>query len=482
MLTLILIVLPLLAAIGLFFVKNERWARNLALAAALTEFGISIAALVQFFLYCHCQLLFRLDWLANYGISLKFGMDGLSMLMTLLTTFLVPIIIYTSFSQKIYRVSSFYSLIILMQAGLIGVFTSFDGMVFYIFWELTLIPAYFIAGYWGGENRIRITLKFFAYTFSGSLLMLVAIIFLYSHTPLPHSFDHIWLYANNLNPTEQLWVFLAFFIAFAIKVPIFPFHTWQPDTYVTAPYSGSMLLGGLMSKMGLFGLIRWMIPIVYPVLSRTDGLFIIIPLIGIVYASLIAIRQDELKRFVAYTSIAHLGLIAAGALTLNSQAMQGAMIQMVSHGINIVGLFIIIQYIEARTKTTSISELGGIALKAPRLAVFFMIILLGSVALPLTNGFVGEFLLLLGLFKYYWLYAAVAGLTIIFSAVYMLWMYQRVMLGNTNLVTENFTDLSWREMIPLAAIVVLVIWIGVAPGMFMHLAENGVGQIIGVIR
>ncbi len=482
MLTLILILLPLLVAIGLFFIKNERWARNLALAAALIESGISIAALYTYFNFCHCQLLFRFEWLANYGISLKFGMDGLSMLMTLLTNFLVPVVIYSSFTQKVERASSFYSLIILMQAGLIGVFTAFDGMMFYIFWELTLIPAYFIAAYWGGENRIRITLKFFAYTFSGSLLMLVAIIYLYFHTPLPHSFDHIWLYASNLNPAEQVWVFLAFFLAFAIKIPIFPFHTWQPDTYVTAPYSGSMLLGGLMSKMGLFGMIRWMIPITYPVLNRTDGFFIIFPLIGIVYASLIAIRQDDLKRFVAYTSIAHLGLVAAGAMALNAQAMQGAMIQMVSHGINIVGLFIIIQYIESRTKTTSIAELQGIALKAPRLAVLFMIILLGSIALPLTNSFVGEFLILLGLFKYYWLYAAVAGLTVIFSAVYMLWMYQRVMLGNTNTVTESFTDLSWKEMIPLIAIVIMIFWIGIAPGMFMHLAENGVRQIIGVVR
>ena len=482
MLTLTLIVFPLLVAIGLFFIKDGKWAGNLALATALIEFGISVAALVQYFLFCHCLLLFHLEWLADYGISLKFGIDGLSMLLILLTTFLIPIIIYSSLGQKIQRSSSFYSLIILMQAGLIGVFTAFDGMMFYIFWELTLIPAYFIAAYWGGENRIRITLKFFAYTFSGSLLMLIAIIYLYFRTPLPHSFDHIWLYASNLNPGEQLWIFLAFFIAFAIKVPVFPFHTWQPDTYVTAPYSGSMLLGGLMSKMGLFGMIRWMIPITYTELTRTGGFFVIFPVIGIVYASLIALRQDDLKRLVAYSSVAHLGLVAAGAMTLNAIAMQGAMIQMVSHGINIVGLFILVQYIEARTKTRSIAELGGIALKAPRLAVFFMIILLGSIALPLTDGFVGEFLILLGMFKYNAVFAAVSGLTIIFGAVYMLWMYQRVMLGNTKAATEQISDLNWKEMIPLIAIVVMVIWIGVAPGMFMKLAENGVGQVIGIIR
>ena len=482
MLTWILILFPLLAAIGLFFIKDGKWAGNLALTAALVEFGISIAALVQYLLYCHCLLLFRLEWLAAYGISLKFGMDGFSMLMTLLTAFLIPIVIYSSFSQKIEKQSSFYSLIILMQAGLIGVFTAFDGMMFYIFWELTLIPAYFIAAYWGGENRIRITLKFFAYTFSGSLLMLVAIIYMYFRTPLPHSFDHVWLYVSILNPAEQLWIFLAFFTAFAIKVPVFPFHTWQPDTYVTAPYPGSMLLGGLMSKMGLFGMIRWMIPITFSVLNRTGGFFIVFPVIGIVYASLIALRQDDLKRLVAYSSIAHLGLVAAGAMSLNAQAMQGAMIQMVSHGVNIVGLFILIQYIEARTKTTSIAELGGIALKAPRLAVFFMIILLGSIALPLTNGFVGEFLILLGLFKYNVVFAAVSGLTVILSAVYMLRMYQRVMLGSTNAATEHITDLNFKEMIPLIAIVIMVFWIGVFPDMFIKMAENGVGQIIGVAR
>jgi NADH-quinone oxidoreductase subunit M len=243
-----------------------------------------------------------------------------------------------------------------------------------------------------------------------------------------------------------------------------------------------MLLGGLMSKMGLFGMIRWMIPITFSILNRSGGLFMILPVTGIVYASLIALRQDNLKRLVAYSSIAHLGLVAAGAMALNAQAMQGAMIQMVSHGINITGLFILIQYIEARTNTTSIAALGGMAIKAPRLAVFFMIILLGSIGLPLTNGFVGEFLILLGLFKYNAVFAAVSGLTIIFSAGYMLWTYQRVMLGNTNAVTENITDLSRKEMIPLFAIAIIILWIGIFPDVFMKMAENGVSQIIGVVR
>ena len=229
MLTSLLIFLPLLAAIGLFFVREEKWVKNLALAAALVESGISVAALVQYFLYCHCLLLFRLEWLTDYGISLKFGMDGFSMLMTLLTTFLIPVVIYSSFGQKIERPASFYSLIILMQAGLIGVFTAFDGIMFYVFWELTLIPAYFIAGYWGGKDRIRITLKFFAYTFTGSLLMLVAIIYMYFRTPLPHSFDHIWLYAASLDPKEQTWISL---LSLSLLRSRFPFSPSIPGSLI----------------------------------------------------------------------------------------------------------------------------------------------------------------------------------------------------------------------------------------------------------
>ncbi len=482
MLTIILILLPLALSLITLSLKKEKEIRYFVLTGALIEFGLAVAAFVQYKTSCHCQLLFRADWLASMGVSLKFGMDGISMLLVMLTTFLLPVIIMASFSHSYERPSAFYSLILLMEMALVGVFTAFDGLMFYIFWEMALIPAYFICAVWGGNDRIRITLKFFIYTFTGSLFMLGALIYLYSRTPMPHSFDFQWLYLVALTPTEQLWIFLAFFLAFAVKIPIFPFHTWQPDTYAEAPAAGSMLLAGIMLKMGIYGMIRWMIPICHQALQQWGTFAMILAVTGIVYASLIAIRQKDMKRLVAYSSIAHVGLIAAGVFALTIHSMQGAMIQMISHGINIVGLFLVIDLIEQRTKTRNIADLGGIALKAPRLAVFFMVILLGSIALPLTNGFVGEFLLLLGIFEHSVVFSAIGGLTIIFSAVYMLWMYQRTMLGTTNQLTGQIADLTWTEMATLIPLVIMIFWIGLFPGLFLDVALPDVLQILNFAK
>ncbi len=482
MLTILLILFPLALSLILLSLKGDKVIRQFALAGSLIEFGVGVAAFIQYKTACHCNLLFEAPWLESMGVSLKFGMDGISLLLVMLTTFLLPIIILASFSHTYSRPSAFYSLILLMEMALIGVFTSFDGLIFYIFWELALIPAYFICAVWGGNDRIRITFKFFIYTFVGSLFMLVALIYLYFKTPMPHSFDFRWLYAVKLTSPEQTWIFLAFFLAFAVKIPVFPFHTWQPDTYAGAPATGSMLLAGIMLKMGIYGMIRWMIPICHDALHQWGEVAMILAITGIVYASLIAIRQSDMKRLVAYSSIAHVGLIAAGVLSLTAYAMQGAVIQMISHGINIVGLFIVIDLIEQRTGTRNISDLGGIALKAPRLAAFFMIILLGSVALPLTNGFVGEFLLLLGIFEFSAIFAGVAGLTIIFSAVYMLWMYQRTILGKSNEFTENIRDLTWIETGALIPLVVMIFWIGMFPGLFLDIALPDVQQILSFTR
>lgn len=469
MLTLILILLPLAFLLILPFIKGEKAIRFTALTGGVAEFGVAVAALIQYQTTCHCNLTFYSDWLTTLGVNLVFKMDGVSLPLALLTAFLVPVIIVSTFSHHPSRPSAFYVLILLMESALMGVFTTSDGLIFYIFWELTLIPAWFICAVWGGNDRIRITFKFFVYTFTGSLFMLVALIYVYFRTPLPHSFDFRVLYLAVLSPEEQFWLFLAFFLAFAIKIPLFPFHTWQPDTYTESPAAGSMLLAGIMLKMGIYGLMRLLLPICKEAMDGLGGIAMILAITGIVYASLIAIRQEDLKRLVAYSSIAHVGLIAAGVFVLNLKGMQGAVIQMVSHGINIVGLFFIIDIIQLRTGSRNISDLGGIARRAPRLAIFFMIILLASIALPLTNGFVGEFLLLIGLFEYNPVYAAVAGLTIIFSAVYMLWMYQRVMYGSTTAMTENITDLSGTEMAALIPLVAVILWIGIAPGFFMDL-------------
>ena len=478
MLTVILILFPLALSLILISIRQERAVRQVALAGSVAEFGLAVAAFITYQTSCHCNLLVTADWLSTLGVSLKFGMDGISLLMVMLTTFLVPVIIVASFNHSYNKPAAFYSLILLMEMALVGVFVAFDGLVFYIFWELALIPAWFICAVWGGNDRIRITFKFFIYTFVGSLFMLVALLYLYFKTPLPHSFDFQWLYSATLTPGEQSWIFMAFFIAFAIKIPIFPFHTWQPDTYSTAPAAGSMLLAGIMLKMGLYGMIRWLIPVCHDAMQQHAPFIVALSVTGIVYASIIAIRQRDMKRLVAYSSIAHVGLIAAGIFALNSYALQGALIQMVSHGVNIVGLFIVIDLIEKRTGTRNISDLGGIALKAPRLAIVFLIILLGSIALPLTNGFIGEFLLLLGLFKYSMIFAAIAGLTVIFSAVYMLWMYQRTMLGSTNGITEQVTDLSFSEMAVFIPLVIMIFWIGLSPGLFLDITLPEVMQIL----
>jgi NADH-quinone oxidoreductase subunit M len=314
--------------------------------------------------------------------------------------------------------------------------------------------------------------------------MLVALVWLWFRTPLPHSFSLHHMHAVALPPGEQAWVFAAFILAFAVKIPIFPFHTWQPDTYTTAPAAGTMLLAGIMLKMGIYGMMRWMVPVAPEAVAQYGIVVMALAVAGIIYASIIAIRQADMKRLVAYSSIAHVGLIAAGVLTLDPVAWTGAVIQMLAHGINIVGLFIIIDLIEQRTGTRIIAGLGGLAARTPRLAVFFMIFLLASVALPLTNGFVGEFMLLSGLFRFHPAFAAAGGLTVIFSAVYMLWMYQRVMFGKSegNASAEGVHDIGRNEMLILLPLVILVFWIGIYPDTFLSLAEPAVADILCLIR
>jgi NADH-quinone oxidoreductase subunit M len=364
-----------------------------------------------------------------------------------------------------------------MQFALNGVFISFDGFIYYIFWELALIPIYFISFNWGGEGRAKVTLKFFIYTLAGSLLMLFAFLFLYNGTP-QHSLDWGFLSSNPSCSCNQTWLFWLFFIAFAIKIPIIPFHTWQPDTYATAPTQGTMLLSGIMLKMGTYSLLRWLLPIVPAGVAEWQYVAITLSVIGIVYASVIAIMQKDLKRLLAYSSIAHVGLISAGIFALNLSGFQGSMVQMFAHGINVVGLFYCADIIMNRTKHGEIEGLGGIRLVAPQFATWFMIIILGSVALPLTNGFVGEFMLLFSVYQYNTWLAVFAGLTIILGAVYMLRMYQKMVLGSA--IKENmvFPDLYWNEKIVLVTIGILIFVMGIFPGPIMELTEPVLKNLI----
>lgn len=476
----ILIFFPLVAAFAALLAKEK--AKQVALGAAVIEFLLSVWMTVQFIPSAGTQFAQDFWWIPALGISYKVGMDGISLLLVLLTTFLTPIIILSSFNHQYKNPSLFYSLVLIMQMALVGVFVSLDGFLFYIFWELALIPIYLICLMWGGKDRIRITLKFFIYTLFGSLLMLVGLIYMYLKTPGNHSFDINQLYALRLSSGEQSFLFWAFFLAFAIKMPVFPFHTWQPDTYTDSPTPGTMLLSGIMLKMGIYGLMRWLLPIAPLGVNEWGTTAMILSVIGIVYASCIALVQKDFKRLIAYSSIAHVGLIAAGIFSLTLQGLQGGMIQMLSHGINVVGMFFIADIIMTRMNTRTLSELGGIRNVAPQFATYFIIVLLATVALPLTNGFIGEFLLINGIYQYNAWVAAVAGLSIILGAVYMLTAYQKISLGEKNALTEKFTDLTSTEKMVLLPLVVMIFWIGIYPKPFLEIAEPSVKSLLEVIH
>ncbi len=457
-------------------------AKFLAFAATFLVLVISIVVAFHFDKNdVGSQFSIDLPWISSLGISFSVGIDGISMLLVLLTTLLMPGIVLSSLNDAS-KPPAFYSLILLMQSALIGVFTARDGFLFYLFWEIALIPVYFICLIWGGENRGRITLKFFIYTLTGSLFMLVALIYLYYQTPGNHTFAIQALYeaGRALSESQQTFIFLALFLAFAIKMPVFPFHTWQPDTYVVAPVQGTMLLSAIMLKMGIYGVIRWLIPVVPHAVKQWGPVALILSVIGIIYASCIAIVQKDLKRVIAYSSIAHVGLISAGLLTLSTVGMQGAMIQMLSHGIVVFALFYIVEIISERTKTRDLSHLGGIRNVAPMLASVFIIVMLGSVALPFTSGFVGEFLLINALVQYKLWIGAVAGLTIILGAVYMLRTFQKSMSGETNPITALLTDLNYHERLVLYPVVILIILIGVYPGPLLGISEAAVTNLLSL--
>lgn len=469
------IFIPLIAAAVVLIAGKS--ARSLAGILSLIPLAVTAFMYVNFVPDASTQFLVDLPWIPQFGISFKAGVDGISMILLILTNLLIPIITLASFKDEVKNQNAFYALIFFMQSGLLLVFTALDGFLFYVGWEIALIPIYFICALWGGENRIRVNLKFFIYTIAGSLIMLLAIIYLHLQTP-NNSYDIAEFYKLNLDSSTQGWIFWAFFLAFAIKMPVFPFHTWQPDTYTEAPTAGTMLLSGIMLKMGIYGVIRWLIPVA-PLGFHDWGLTaLILSIIGVVYASIIAFTQNDIKRLIAYSSIAHVGLISAGIFAWNMQGLQGAMIQMLNHGINVVGMFFVADIIIRRMNTRDLDQLGGIAKPAPKLAIAFLIIVLGTVALPLTNGFIGEFLLLMGVYNYNIYFAALAGLTIILGAVYMLRMYQKVMLGVTNERTTVFSDLDSTEKSVLLIISILIIVIGVYPQPILHISEAAISNLL----
>ena len=483
----LLLWLPLLAGIICFFIKDIKIVKAVAFAGSLLVLGVALISLLYtskvYLTYNAVNYL----WLQNLGTSFYISLDGAGRILTLLTAVSFPLIFLSTYKNNYKNVGAFFGLMMLAECGLMGVFVAKDALVFYFFWELALIPVYFLCSIWGGEKRIQATFKFFVYTFLGSLLMLTGIIYVYLHTGPRvfedavvslHSFSLQSFYTATLSEGEQSWLFWLFFIAFAIKMPVFPFHTWQPDTYDQSPTPVTMVLSGLMVKMGLFGVIKWLIPIFPLAVPKFTNIVMILCIAGIIYASCIAMLQNNLKKLVAYSSIAHIGLMCAAIFAMNEMSLQGIMIQMFSHGINIIGLWIVVEVIEQKTGVKNISELGGVAQKAPVLTILLVIIAFANIALPLTNAFVGEFMMFAGIYQHNVWMAAVAGIGIILASVYTLNMIQKIFYGNTNEITGTVSDISFAQKLALGLIVVMIFTFGIYPQPMIDLAKEAVAGLV----
>ncbi|MBS1651142.1 MAG: NADH-quinone oxidoreductase subunit M [Bacteroidetes bacterium] len=487
MLTLLLLGIPFLSALVLFFGKSQS-AKSIALTTTLLGFILSLAALFVFKTNPNSDLLkINLPWIDSLGVRFDLSITAVGILLVLLSNFLLPLIVLSAFKNEYKRAYNFFALILLMQSAMLGVFMANDGFLFYVFWELALIPIYFICLLWGGEDRGRITFKFFVYTLLGSLFMLIGLIYIYNHTNVnglkSWNVNDMYAAGKLLTVKQQSIVFWFIFLAFAVKMPVFPFHTWQPNTYVNAPTQGTMLLSGIMLKMGTFGAIKWLLPMVPMGVAHSGGTAITLSIIGIVYASCIAIVQTDYKRLIAYSSIAHVGFMSAGILAANQQGIQGAYMQMLAHGCSVVGLFLVADILFRHTGTRDITKLGGIRNMNGNFAVLFLIITFDAVALPFTNSFVGEFITFSGVFKYSLVASAFAGLTIILSAVYMLRSYQKIMLGE---IKQNagveFGPLASSDKTILIVICIAIIAFGVYPKPLNDIAEEGAKQIITLIK
>lgn len=477
MIPLLLILIPLLSGLVTFFLKEEKAAKSWSLLSSLVTLAVVLSGL---FIYNHGnELFYDAEWLPGLGSKFSIGIDGMGKMLCLLTAISFPVVFAATFKNSYKQSGSFYALMLLTQAGLMGVFIATDALLFYFFWELALIPVYFLCSIWGGEKRIAVTFKFFIYTFVGSLLMLIGILYISLKTP-EHTFALKALYNLTYTAKEQNILFVLFFLAFAIKMPVFPLHTWQPDTYEQAPTAVSMILSGVMVKMGVFALIRWLVPLFPAATIHFRDIVIVLSITGMLYASLIAIKQDDIKRLIAYSSIAHIGLMCAAifAQTQSKIGMEGVMIQMFNHGINIIGLWVVADAIEQQLGTRKFSELGGLAQKAPVLAILFAVMAFANIALPLTNAFVGEFLMFNGLFQYNIWMAAVAGISIILAAVYTLNMVQKIFLGNTVAVTAKAHEASKNVQWVLIILVIGVLALGIYPQPLIDLTKDTVTAII----
>jgi NADH-quinone oxidoreductase subunit M len=458
MLLLILLLIPMLTGLFLLILRKAVIVRSIALGSSIVNLLITFTLVFE-----PSSASYTLNWIKFMGISFSLGTDGISLIMILLTNLLFPFILLAGFTREQKNVHLLNFLILFTQSALIGVFLAQNAFLFYVFWELALIPVYFILLIWGGDGRRTITFKFFIYTLTGSLFLLFGIIYLYLLTPGSHTTEFTVFNQLQIPEGSQVWLFWILFIAFAIKMPVFPFHTWQPPTYKMASTQGVMILAGVMTKMGIYGVLRFVLPVVPLGVLFWQNTIIILSLIGVVYASVIAFRKPNLKMLIAYSSMAHISLMVAAMFVLNQYALQGLLFQVLSHGVTIVALFYVACLVKEKTGTTEMPQLGGLKIKAPNLAILFLIILLGSIALPLTAGFVGEFLMIAGLFQQSVWFAIFGGMTMILGAIYMLYAYQRVMLGNQKTVFKNIGDLQSLDYVILIPLIAIILGLGIYP-------------------
>jgi len=488
--------LPLLGVALIVFVKPERktavkWVANIT---AFLGFLVSIPLITSFndpqyidsstgFRY-----VFEVNWIPLIGAKYKFGIDGISLLLVLLTTLLGFIAILSSWNAVTERVKEYYAFLLLLQTGMLGVFMALDFLLFYVFWEVMLVPMYFLIGVWGGPRKLYAAIKFFLYTLAGSVLMLVGILAIYFYqynTTGIYSFDILALQKLGFPHDLQYWVFLAFFVGFAIKVPMFPFHTWLPDAHVEAPTAGSVILAGVLLKMGTYGFVRFSLPMLPWATMHFLKPMLILSLIGIIYGALVAMMQKDMKSLVAYSSVSHLGFVMLGVFAATPVALQGAVVQMVNHGISTGALFLIVGVIYERRHSRLITEYGGLSQVMPVYATVFLIMTLSSIGMPGLNGFIGELFILQGTFAApgLWMYAAVAVLGIVLGAAYMLWLYQRVMFGKLeNPLNQNLPDLNFRELATFVPLIILAFWIGIYPSYFTRFLDQPVNAIVERVR
>jgi len=484
----LVIFLPLIGAVALLFISNrdgerDGLIRQVALAASVVTFGATLALWRGFDpMGPEFQFVERRPWIPIYGIDYYIGIDGISLLLIVLTGFLTPLALLSSWGSVKKKIKEFSIFMLLLEAAMLGVFAALDLFLFYIFWDAMLIPMYFLIGIWGYDRRIYAAIKFILYTMAGSVLMLIAILglaFVHSSATGNYTFDLLKLYELKLAPTTQMWFFLAFTLAFAIKVPLFPFHTWLPDAHVEAPTAGSVILAGVLLKMGTYGLVRFSFPL-FPEAAMVFAPWLAgLAVIGIIYGALVAMVQPDMKKLVAYSSVSHLGFVVLGICAVNVQGVSGAVYQMLNHGVSTGALFMICGMLSDRRHTRLISEFGGLKSVVPKLTAAFMLITLSSIALPGLNGFVGEFLILLGAYRWDWRFATLAASGVILSAVYMLWMFQRVNYGVvTNPKNEHLPDMSTREWWMLGPTLVMAVVMGVVPNLFLRPMEPAVERMV----